>query len=89
MNAPTLTRRGFTKGLGGIVLAFSLDPAELLAQGAAARLPGSRSGAPCASSSAGSSEKASARPPIALVKPRRVRVGAFMVTSSPSSCRRA
>ena len=45
MNAPTLTRRGFAKGLGGLVLAFSLDPAELLAQvgaqGAAARLPGS------------------------------------------------
>ena len=33
MNAPTLTRRGFTKGLGGLVLAFSLDPAELLAPG--------------------------------------------------------
>ena len=29
------------QGLGGLVLAFSLDPAELLAQGAAARLPGS------------------------------------------------
>ena len=41
MNAPTLTRRGFTQGLGGLVLAFSLDPAELLAQGTAARLPGS------------------------------------------------
>ena len=41
MNAPTLTRRSFTKGVGGLVLAFSLDPAELLAQGAAARLPGS------------------------------------------------
>ncbi len=41
MNAPTLTRRSFTKGMGGLVLAFSLDPAELLAQGAAARLPGS------------------------------------------------
>ena len=27
--------------MGGLVLAFSLDPAELLAQGAAARLPGS------------------------------------------------
>ncbi len=37
MNAPTLTRRGFTKGLGGLVLAFSLDPAELLAQGASRR----------------------------------------------------
>ena len=41
MNAPILTRRNFTKGIGGLVLAFSLDPAELLAQGAAARLPGS------------------------------------------------
>ena len=41
MNAPTLTRRGFTTGMGGLVLAFSLDPAELLAQGAAPRLPGS------------------------------------------------
>jgi len=45
MNAPTLTRRSFTKAMGGLVLAFSLDPAELLAQGAvtgaAARLPGS------------------------------------------------
>ncbi len=41
MKAPTLTRRGFAKGLGGLVLAFSLDPSELLAQGAVARLPGS------------------------------------------------
>jgi nicotinate dehydrogenase subunit B len=41
MNAPILTRRGFTKAMGGLALAFSLDPAELLAQGAAARLPGS------------------------------------------------
>jgi nicotinate dehydrogenase subunit B len=43
MNAPTLTRRSFTKGLGGIVLAFSLTPVDVLAQGApaAARLPGS------------------------------------------------
>ncbi|MBM3529528.1 MAG: xanthine dehydrogenase family protein molybdopterin-binding subunit [Alphaproteobacteria bacterium] len=41
MNAPTLTRRGFNKGAGGIVLAFSLLPAEVLAQAAAARLPGS------------------------------------------------
>lgn len=40
MNAPTLTRRAFSKAMGGLVLAFSLDPAELLAQGAAA-LPGS------------------------------------------------
>ena len=35
---------------------------------------------PWARSSAGSSEKASTRPPRPLVKPRRVRVGAFMVT---------
>jgi nicotinate dehydrogenase subunit B len=41
MNAPVLSRRSFTKGMGGIVLAFSLKPAELLAQGDAARLPGS------------------------------------------------
>ena len=45
MNAPILTRRGFTKSMGGLVLAFSIDPADLLAQGAAqsgaARLPGS------------------------------------------------
>src|SRR5262245_50176470 len=41
MNAPVISRRSFTKGLGGIVLAFSLDPSDLLAQGAEARLPGS------------------------------------------------
>ena len=41
MNAPTLTRRSFAKAMGGIVLAFSLAPNDLLAQGAAARLPGS------------------------------------------------
>ena len=45
MNAPILSRRNFTKGLGGLVLSFSLDPAELLAQapapGAPTRLPGS------------------------------------------------
>jgi len=45
MNAPMLTpmlsRRAFAKAMGGIVLAFSLDPAELLAQGAGAKLPGS------------------------------------------------
>ena len=39
MNAPTLSRRSFSKGIGGIVLAFSLDPSNLLAQ--EARLPGS------------------------------------------------
>lgn len=44
MNAPVISRRSFTKGLGGIVLAFSLDPSELLAQGAAAPLPGSLNG---------------------------------------------
>jgi nicotinate dehydrogenase subunit B len=38
MNAP-MTRRGFTKGVSGIVLAFTLDPSALLAQ--EARLPGS------------------------------------------------
>jgi CO/xanthine dehydrogenase Mo-binding subunit len=42
MNAPMLSRRSFTQGLTGIVLAFTLDPRELLAQGAQpARLPGS------------------------------------------------
>ena len=42
MNAPILNRRSFGKGLGGIVLAFALDPPELLAQGTQpARLPGS------------------------------------------------
>lgn len=40
MNAPILTRRAFAQGVGGIVLAFSLDPAALRAQ-APARLPGS------------------------------------------------
>jgi nicotinate dehydrogenase subunit B len=38
MNAPTLTRRRFSQGLGGVVLAFSICPSDLLAQGA--RLPG-------------------------------------------------
>jgi len=45
MSAPILSRRSFTKAmgasLGGIVLAFSLKPADLLAEGAAAPLPGS------------------------------------------------
>ena len=41
MNAPLLSRRTFAKGLGGIVLAFSLDPSELLGQGAPPQLPGS------------------------------------------------
>ena len=43
MNAPILTRRSFGKAVGGLVVAFSLDPAEILAQGAGkpAPLPGS------------------------------------------------
>src|SRR5215204_4707800 len=40
MNAPIISRRSFTKGVGGIVLAFTLAPSDLLAQDAA-RLPGS------------------------------------------------
>jgi nicotinate dehydrogenase subunit B len=39
MNAPHLTRRDFTAGLGGIVLAFSLSPQTVAQQ--APRLPGS------------------------------------------------
>ena len=39
MNAPHLTRRDFTAGLGGIVLAFSLSPLALTQQ--PPRLPGS------------------------------------------------
>jgi CO/xanthine dehydrogenase Mo-binding subunit len=38
----SLTRRSFAKGIGGIVLAFTLDPEALLAQ--PARLPGSLAG---------------------------------------------
>jgi nicotinate dehydrogenase subunit B len=42
MNAPTFTRRDVSKGLGGILVAFSLDPKLALAQQAqSARLPGS------------------------------------------------
>jgi CO/xanthine dehydrogenase Mo-binding subunit len=41
MNAPRLTRRDFTAGLGGIVLSFSLGPELALAQDKPARLPGS------------------------------------------------
>jgi nicotinate dehydrogenase subunit B len=43
MNAPILTRRSFGKTVGGLVVAFSLDPAEISAQGAGkpAPLPGS------------------------------------------------
>ncbi len=44
MNAPILTRRGFNKAMAGLVLTFSLDPAELLAQGASVKLPGSLAG---------------------------------------------
>ena len=38
MNAPIFTRRGFTGGLGALVVTFSLDPNPVLAQ---ERLPGS------------------------------------------------
>lgn len=44
MNAPMISRRSFAKGFGGIVLAFSLDPSELLGQSAAPPLPGSLNG---------------------------------------------
>src|SRR5262245_23575919 len=44
MNAPVISRRTFAKGLGGIVLAFSLDPSELLGQSAPPPLPGSLNG---------------------------------------------
>ena len=44
MNAPVLSRRTFAKGLGGIVLAFSLDPSQMLGQSAAPPLPGSLNG---------------------------------------------
>ena len=44
MNAPIISRRTFAKGLGGIVLAFALDPSELLGQSAAPPLPGSLNG---------------------------------------------
>jgi nicotinate dehydrogenase subunit B len=40
MNAPIISRRSFAKGIGGIVLAFTLAPRDLPAQDAA-RLPGS------------------------------------------------
>src|SRR5262245_8976500 len=40
MNAPRLTRRDFTAGLGGIVLSFSLSPQLALGQDKP-RLPGS------------------------------------------------
>jgi len=40
MNAPVISRRAFTAGAGGLVLAFSLDPQVMLAQ-QPPRLPGS------------------------------------------------
>src|SRR5215831_6165469 len=40
MNAPVISRRAFTAGAGGLLLAFSLDPQVLLAQ-QPAKLPGS------------------------------------------------
>ncbi|HEY2135524.1 MAG TPA: molybdopterin cofactor-binding domain-containing protein [Xanthobacteraceae bacterium] len=40
MNAQMISRRGFTGGLGGLVIAFSLDPSGSLAQ-QHAKLPGS------------------------------------------------
>jgi CO/xanthine dehydrogenase Mo-binding subunit len=43
MNAPVMSRRAFTAGAGGLVLAFSLDPTVMLAQ-PAAKLPGSLDG---------------------------------------------
>src|SRR5262245_40410218 len=43
MNAPTLDRRQFAAGLGGILVAFSLDPRVALAQDPP-RLPGSLQG---------------------------------------------
>jgi CO/xanthine dehydrogenase Mo-binding subunit len=45
MNAPMISRRTFTAGTGALVLAFSLDPQELLAQ-QPAKLPGSLAGNP-------------------------------------------
>ena len=39
MNAPMMSRRDFTAGLGGLVVAFSLDPKLALAQ--QPTLPGS------------------------------------------------
>ena len=50
MNAPTLTRRSFAKGLGGIVLAFSLDAGRVAGagrRGAAARQPQQQPHARC------------------------------------------
>jgi CO/xanthine dehydrogenase Mo-binding subunit len=43
MNAPVISRRAFTAGAGGLLLAFSLDPEVLLAQ-QPAKLPGSLDG---------------------------------------------
>jgi CO/xanthine dehydrogenase Mo-binding subunit len=44
MNAPIISRRNFNKALGGIVVAFALDPRDVLAQGEPPRLPGSLQG---------------------------------------------
>jgi CO/xanthine dehydrogenase Mo-binding subunit len=41
MNAPMISRRVFTAGMGAIVVAFSLDPRTAPAQQARAKLPGS------------------------------------------------
>jgi len=43
MNAPMISRRAFTAGAGGLVLAFSLDPQVMLAQ-QPPKLPGSLDG---------------------------------------------
>jgi CO/xanthine dehydrogenase Mo-binding subunit len=45
MNAPMISRRAFTAGAGGLVLAFSLDPRVMLAQ-QPPKLPGSLAGNP-------------------------------------------
>jgi CO/xanthine dehydrogenase Mo-binding subunit len=45
MNAPAISRRAFTAGAGGLVLAFSLDPQVMLAQ-QPPKLPGSLAGNP-------------------------------------------
>ncbi len=45
MNAPVMSRRAFTAGTAGLVLAFSLDPRVSLAQ-QPAKLPGSLAGNP-------------------------------------------
>ena len=45
MNVPMISRRAFTAGAGGLVLAFSLDPQVMLAQ-QPPKLPGSLAGNP-------------------------------------------